>query len=201
MQSITRAVIGQFLPQSNINALHIELFKNLTTVWAETSSLDAHDRCEKVVSSSISILTSGLVLNEGHHPTSMYSIATVETWRRRVRAALNEHYISFRTQFFEKQNTFEYLGQASKKIYSFVREDLGVPFHRGLVEHPVPGDDIIDGRPKKTIGSWVGIIYESLRDGRFYDKLMEALSEDLEGNTENGMCNGQQNVTFLKHKL
>ena len=70
-----------------------------------------------------------------------------------------------------------------------------MPFHRGLVEHPTPGDVVINGRPKKTIGSWVGIIYESLRDGRLYDKLMEALAEGLEGGVVKG--DGQQNGVVL----
>jgi hypothetical protein len=65
-----------------------------------------------------------------------------------------------------------------------------------LVEHPTPGDVVINGRPKKTIGSWVGIIYESLRDGRLYDKLMEALAEGLEGGVVKG--DGQQNGVVVK---
>jgi hypothetical protein len=79
-----------------------------------------------------------------------------------------------------------------------VREDLGVPFHRGLVEHPTPGDVVINGRPKKTIGSWVGIIYESLRDGRLYDKLMEALADGLKDGVVNG--DGQQNGGVVNGK-
>jgi phenylalanine ammonia-lyase len=108
--------------------------------------------------------------------------------------------VNFRAQFFQNQTTVEYLGQASKKIYSFVRQDLGVPFHRGLVEQPTPGDTMLDRRPKKTIGSWVRIIYESLRDGRLYEKLMDALAEGLvEVKTEDcnsdGWKNGVRNGT------
>jgi len=98
-----------------------------------------------------------------------------------VLAAVNAHYFSFRGEFYEKQTTVGYLGQASKKIYSFVREELGVPFHKGFEEHSTPGNCLLGGRQKKTIGSWIGVIYESLRDGRLYDRLMEALGEGLDG--------------------
>jgi phenylalanine ammonia-lyase len=96
---------------------------------------------------------------------------------------MHEHFISFRDKFFEKQNTVDYLGQASKKVYKFVRGELGVPFHRGLVEHPVLGgieSKMISGREKKTIGSWVGIIHDSLRDGRLGGVVMETLAEELD---------------------
>lgn len=29
-----------------------------------------------------------------------------------------------------------YLGKASQRMYTFVRQELGVRFHRGLIEHP-----------------------------------------------------------------
>jgi phenylalanine ammonia-lyase len=96
---------------------------------------------------------------------------------------MQQHFIYFRDKFFEKQTTADYLGQASKKVYKFVREELGVPFHRGLVEHPVPGgieNNMISGREKKTIGSWVGIIHESLKDGRLGGVVMKTLGEELD---------------------
>lgn len=214
VQSITSEILGQFLPQSTIENLNNDLFKNITAVWAETTSLDARMRCEKALSSCISILIKPVCnvqgqrgtfeevdtdcsrLSLGNKPES-FSITALETWRCRMLAAMNEHYISHRSQFFKKQTTVDYLGQASKNMYAFVREELGVPFHQGLVEHPTPGDVILDGRPKKTIGSWVGIIYESLRDGRLYDKLMEALAEGLELEDEAGYhtSNGERNGT------
>ena len=53
-----------------------------------------------------------------------------------------------------------------------MRETLGVPFNRGLVEQPGISDTELDGRPKKIIGSWVSIIYEALRDGRLIDCIL-----------------------------
>jgi phenylalanine ammonia-lyase len=82
-----------------------------------------------------------------------------------------ESYLVHRDAFFQKPTTPEYLGLGTKRIYLFVREKLGIPLHRGLIEHPVAGDkggNKIDGRPKKTIGSWVSTIYESIRDGSLY---------------------------------
>lgn len=51
----------------------------------------------------------------------------------------------------------------------------------GLVEHPTPNDTTLDGRAKKTIGSWVGTIYEALRDGRLYGEVMKHIGKELCG--------------------
>jgi phenylalanine ammonia-lyase len=45
-------------------------------------------------------------------------------------------FIQIRTEFFVQPTTKQFLGRASLKLYFFVREERGVPFHQGLVEHP-----------------------------------------------------------------
>ena len=192
VQWLNTEFFGFRLSQSAMDALNNELEKNIASVWAETNSLDAYKRCEKVASSCVPILTS--TLSVGHEENRM-TIAALEVWRGKMLDEMHKHYILHRAQFFEKQTTAKYLGKASKKIYSFVRKKLAVPFHRGLVEHPTLGDQMLDGRAKKTIGSWVGIIYESLRNGTLYDKLMEVLAEEfetvakIEGYTHNDLKN------------
>lgn len=180
---VTSEVIGSFLQPSSLTTLQQNIWESVTAVWHQTGSLDALPRCEKVIATSISILSSGIVANEDQTPSSACPITALEEWRCRSCASMHENFTSFRHKFFEKQNTVDYLGQASKKVYKFVREELGVPSHRGLVEHPVPrGNEgkMISGREKKTIGTWVGIIYESLRGGKLGGVVMEALVEGLD---------------------
>ena len=198
VKTITNEIMVHFHPLPNIDDLHSKLLKNITSVWIEANSLDTKERCEKVASTSVSILVTSLCIQQGWK--NQILIEDIEAWRIRMLIAIEGAYVNFRAQFFQNQTTVEYLGQASKKIYSFVRQDLGVPFHRGLVEQPTPGDIMLDWRPKKTIGSWVRIIYESLRDGRLYEKLMDALAEGLvelktEDCTSDGWKNGVRNGT------
>lgn len=198
VKTITNQMMALHFPIPNIDDLHTKLFKNITSVWTEANSLDTTERCEKVASTSVSILVSCLCIQQGWD--NQILIEHIEAWRIRIIGAIHDAYVIFRAQFFKNQTTLEYLGQASKKIYSFVRHELRVPFHRGLVEHPTPGDVMLDWRAKKTIGSWVGIIYESLRDGRLYEVLMDALIEGLveiktEDFTSDGWNNGIGNGT------
>jgi len=198
VKTVTNEIMVYFHPLPNIDDLHSKLLKNITSVWIEANSLDTKERCEKVASTSVSILVTSLCIQQGWK--NQILIEDIEAWRIRMIVAIEGAYVNFRAQFFQNQTTVEYLGQASKKIYSFVRQDLGVPFHRGLVEQPTPGDTMLDRRPKKTIGSWVRIIYESLRDGRLYEKLMDALAEGLvelktEDCNSDGWKNGVRNGT------
>ncbi|KAI0967473.1 hypothetical protein F4678DRAFT_445575 [Xylaria arbuscula] len=66
-----------------------------------------------------------------------------------------------------------------------------MPFHRGLVEQPQVGDTELDGRAKKTIGSWVTVIYEAVRDGRLMDRI---LADQTEMALANGHGNGMNTV-------
>ena len=99
---------------------------------------------------------------------------------------LKETYDMVRKSMFgeHSQITPAYLGLASKKMYSFVRGELGIPMHRGLVDGPTFNDT--GCRRKLTVGSWVSIIFEALKDGRLHGPLMECLREVAE--MPNGVC-------------
>ena len=77
------------------------------------------------------------------------------------------------TAFCAAPHTPELLGRGSKRLYHFVREQLGVPFHQGLVEHPTVGNAELDGRAKRTIGSWISKVYDAIRSGAIHEPLME----------------------------
>nr|POF11500.1 phenylalanine aminomutase (l-beta-phenylalanine forming) [Quercus suber] len=77
--------------------------------------------------------------------------------------------------------TVKYLSHGSTALYRFIRNDLGIPLHKGLVEHPPYPDTCRDGihvapQDRRTIGSRVGVIYAALRSGRFGPILLESLS-------------------------
>lgn len=69
------------------------------------------------------------------------------------------------------------MGDGTAPLYAWVRSRLGVPTHCGLDDDPLY--NARHGRPtgdKKTIGSWVGMVYESLRGG-----MMDLVMEGAEG--------------------
>ncbi|PHH72068.1 hypothetical protein CDD83_5035 [Cordyceps sp. RAO-2017] len=66
-------------------------------------------------------------------------------------------------------------------MYTWVRSRLGVPLHRGIDDDPLY--NARKGLPtadKKTIGSWVGMVYESLFQGGFMDMVMDGIDSSRE---------------------
>jgi phenylalanine ammonia-lyase len=174
---VTTKILDPFNHPSN---LHANLFKGLELAWAETASLDASQRCEKVSSSLIPILISAF--SDPQYQGRSPSVAEIEKWRRTMQDHMYCYYTKFRADFIKNPTTMGYLGQGSKRLYNFVRNEIGVPLHQGLVEHPMPGDDVLDDRPKKIIGNGVGCIHEALRQGALYESLLTGLAAvDFEG--------------------
>jgi phenylalanine ammonia-lyase len=144
-----------------------------------TGTLDAHERFQQVADTSVSVVVDALVkMNEDGSATTMYSIVTINSWKINLVQVLEEIYMLQRTDFFCKPNTASYLGDASKRLYAYVRHELGVPFYQWLVENPLPtdvDDGTINGREKKTIGGCISIIYEALQSGDMHRQIMGCL--------------------------
>ncbi|KAM3539093.1 hypothetical protein ARSEF1564_007982 [Beauveria bassiana] len=180
-------------------------WREFEDAWYRTAHLDAGERCEKVSETLVTVM----VMHSTQVGVDGLSASKLEESRRALSALTLETYTAHRESFFRNPTTSRFLGDGTKAMYLFVREQLGVPMHRGLVEHPVAGaadGNMIDGRPKKTIGSWVSIIYEAIRAGSFADAMLEFVgaSTDVKWSANgkqysNGaQANGDQNGHLLK---
>ncbi|CRK41436.1 hypothetical protein BN1723_005134 [Verticillium longisporum] len=77
-----------------------------------------------------------------------------------------------------------YIGQASRRMYRFVRKDLGVPF---LGEaHLASTEAVAPEGVTPSIGLYNTRIYESIRSGRLYAVVLEILREAEEQRATNG---------------
>lgn len=131
-----------------------------------------HDLRKRV--GDVSRAVSGAIVDQAHTVTLELSIKEVSVLQEEVGQLLLKSYETHCQAFFRQPTTADHLGQGTRAIYQYVRETLGVPMHRGLIEHPEVQDEDsnqIDGRPKRTIGSWVSVIYEAIREGALYDEV------------------------------
>ena len=169
-------VFGQLLPSHAHHELNTKLWAHAQVTWLLTSNKDTNDRATYITSTAVAILAE-YILEHQHGSTDEASTA-IRDWKIRAHLALVETYTTTRLRFFKDQDTADHLGQASRRIYLFLRKTLGVPFHQGLQDHPSPKEPVsADGSKKRTIGSWISIIYESLRSGQLHESIMDCLSE------------------------
>ena len=150
--------------------------------WNDTATLGLKDRCEKCTE-----IVSGYILNwlvsleVGNSGTVGPSFFAFVSWRRDLAVEFTTAYGSLRTELFRNcQNiTPHYLGRATSAVYLYVREGLGVPFFRGLDEDPsaepldaLEKEALGFDRERKNIGTWVGIIYQAVREGKVVNMLL-----------------------------
>ncbi|KAF2767096.1 phenylalanine ammonia-lyase, partial [Teratosphaeria nubilosa] len=148
---------------------------------------DAEERARMVAEATLVPITKALVPQ--HAGISALGVWTetlagvIASVIRSTRARIAEEHLDPSPASFDDTNTtVKYLSRGSRIVYRFVRGELGVPLHRGLVEHATyegceRGGVRIGGEgEKRTIGGRIGVVYEALREGRMRGVFQEALS-------------------------
>ena len=167
--SVNSKVFGHLLSDADFDDLHLRIWDHIQVTWLQSSNKDSKDRYDHVVDSALAVIAKFFISLPNFASSSAFEALT--TWKKLAFDCLAETYTDIRDRFFQSQNTPEYLGHASRRMYIYVRETLGVPFHQGLRDNPNPKDN----QTKLTIGSWISVIYEALRDGRLHEPVMESL--------------------------
>ncbi|KAJ5155742.1 hypothetical protein N7492_008545 [Penicillium capsulatum] len=150
------------------------VWEELMSNWAQFSSKDLPERSLATVAASLGNLRYIVLGNTVFDDSATHSSSKlhVQEWMDRVDRVLVTSYATTRESFFVQTTTKEYLCKSSKILYTFVRDTLGVPIHRGVVDHPTYDS----GEPaagKKMIGTNINAIYSALRSGGFADILSE----------------------------
>lgn len=148
--------------------------------WLSLSHLDLEHRCRATIHELLADLTSACISDRGGLREVENIFDRIEEYQSEAIDALVSTYSCTRHAFFSKQTTASYLSPASSQLYSFVRRDLKVPFHRGLVDHPrLHRSELTNGtngdtdlRPSKNLCSLVSEIYLAIRSGRLHDVVM-----------------------------
>ena len=176
MKQLVFETFGSAFSADDLNLLQDRMCVCVEESWLCMSCLDSQDRISKVVESTMQVVTDILLDSDLRVSPIIRCLEFVGQWKLQVKKTVSHVWSDITLEFEQHQNTAEYLGEGSKKLYCYVRQELGVPFHHGLVEHPSAKDgceDTLMERRKRTIGSWVSIIYESMRNGSLYDFIMQ----------------------------
>lgn len=187
LDALSHRIWAESLAASSHAELNRLLWQHILTTWSSKSALDSHDRADHVAASSLSILTTYLISLPPHPTQSLHS--DLAAWRSAAQSTMHDIYTRTRSSFFDSQHTANSLGRGAKAVYVFIRHELGVPFHRGLSEYPRSDVEMRDGRERKNIGSWIGVIHGSIRSGRLYRCVLDLKPDDGEGN---GVTNGDE---------
>ncbi|KAL8991730.1 MAG: hypothetical protein Q9169_007703, partial [Polycauliona sp. 2 TL-2023] len=205
LYTVNRQVFSPLVYDPSLDELHSIIWDHVKVTWMLTANKDSQDRYTHMVDSAVGIIVKYLLTsNVQISDSAKMALEAITEWKIAAHTIIAETFTSVRTRFFEKQSTAQFLGQGSRKLYKFVREELQVPLHRGLQDHPQPYDMFAaDGSQKRTIGSNISIIYEALRSGAMHKPLIDSLGEEesslattsnVESNGYNGLSNGTKSA-------
>ncbi|KAM0717140.1 hypothetical protein Q7P37_006992 [Cladosporium fusiforme] len=168
------------LPPAEINTLWTEIFGAVKAGLTSAKSKALDERARIASESAMVPLTKALLAapkaaeNNAFAALGEFTTNLQETITSSIRATR----VRFSTS---EPPTLQYLGQGSATMYRFVRHELNVPLHRGLVEHPTFSSSERDGvrasaGEKVTLGRRIGTIYGALRSGRMRKVLLQCVA-------------------------
>ncbi|VTT60823.1 unnamed protein product [Fusarium fujikuroi] len=169
--TVLEPFINNSIPDQERKDLKDRFYKALVDSWTNSASHDLEARCGMLSTASLPVL-----LEYCMPQNTFLESAKVKQFTKSLQDLAIFTFVKRRDEFFKSPNTKSFLGHASKRLYSFVREELGVPLHQGISEHPCYGGSAtIDGREKRTIGSWISIIFKAISEDTIWDPLVEEM--------------------------
>ena len=143
--------------------------------FEETTSLDTQDRFEPIAESFHGLILVHLSKNTDRSTLQQSDLLTrVKDFAMQASEALTQAFSSTRENYIANSDATPLLGHASKALYKFVRKELNVPFHAGLIDYPSKENG------KLNLGSNVSVIYEAMRRGGLHDVCVRVVKDVLE---------------------
>ncbi|RDW59182.1 hypothetical protein BP5796_12106 [Coleophoma crateriformis] len=161
--------------QSGIDKLHQSIWLLVVTNLDSAATMDSSERFQYVMEQAQPAIIRTAIEEEVE-----ISIGALSKWVKLATARSLSLYQVTCDDYSKSSDATPFLGKASKKLYEFVRRDLGVPFHKGLSDHPThripPELDNKHAETKRTTGNRISVIYEALRSGRLYEVVIDCAS-------------------------
>jgi len=169
------------LADPRLAKLHASIWEALRESLADSTSKDSSDRFLDVAQSVQHIVVQSLAASTRSSPVPL---DLVTEWTGTLANTLKDTFCANRTSYIANPDATPYLGKASRCMYMFVRKGLGVPLHKGIVDHPTFGNMTAEERSKKrNTGSRVACIYQALKDGRIAKPILECLEGQAKADT------------------
>ena len=158
---------------SSLEKLNVILWPAFQKELHSHTNLDSVHRIRETVAALQPLILEHL------NKSALYLPRTLERWTREVTAVATQIYTTTRAEYIENPDATALLGAASKRMYVFVRREIGVGFVSGDGEYggsTVGGEDKTD---QGTLGDSVSKIYRCLRQGSGFVPVMECLREAI----------------------
>lgn len=181
-KSAFHETFSRSLPDAIAKAVWDESFTVIQTTLKIAKNQNTPERARTAAEATIVPITKA-VIRSAAEENGTDALSALIPWVETLTQIITTSIKDTRTRFASSQGppTLQYLGHGSAIMYSYVRNSLNVPLHKGLVEHPAypacsrDGVDIAKTE-KLTIGNRISKIYAALRSGQMCAVLVQSLS-------------------------
>ena len=167
------ALHGLGLKNPQIESLAEKLLPLIESTWYHWNANTWKDRVSPVVEAVMSPVADYLATTDKDCSVSTF-VAFKKHFRDTITNTAEEMFYPNST--ISPTEVVTQLGDGAAQLYTWVRSKLNIPMHCGLKDDPLYNAQ--KGLPtdnKKTIGSWVSMIYESLLKGGMMDMVLDSL--------------------------
>lgn len=181
IETLTADIFGRVLDSVKLNSLNSSIWATISHSISSTTIKDSANRFIVVAKSAQSVLIDALGDIKTSSENGLDAMSLITSWTHKAAGISKKIFLENRAAYLANPDATPYLGSASKRMYRFVRQELQVPFHRGLVDHPTGHESQEERLKHKNTGTQISIIYEALRDERLMVPVMECVREAVEG--------------------
>lgn len=156
-----------------------DLWALFLTCLDQTTRMDSEQRFKAMVKS----LQPALIEIAHSAQPNRDTISLILTWSEHLATSCLEIFNHSREAYFTHRDATPYLGSASKRLYTYIRYTLKVPFLRlrslRTPRYDGPESEVIESGNEggNTTGSYITKIYEAIRSGDLYMPSMDCLRE------------------------
>ncbi|RAK87616.1 phenylalanine ammonia-lyase [Aspergillus costaricaensis CBS 115574] len=163
------------VPSRNLLALSKEAWDAFAKQVEQLQSVDSCSRFHQAARAILPIFITAL-------PPSTSSPGIIQSWIDTLGSQAAETYRKTREAYCRCPDATPYLGEASRKMYTYVRQNLKIPFIvEGTLWRPSDSAKAPNGEatppPLPTMGDVVGIAYDAIRRGSLYTVAVECIRD------------------------
>ncbi|KAJ5692445.1 phenylalanine ammonia-lyase [Penicillium macrosclerotiorum] len=167
------ALHGLGLTASQIDKLVLSLFPVVEATWYQSNSNTWKDRVSAVVEAIVSPVTNFIVKIQ--HDCSVAKIVAFKDSFADIVSKTAES-MFYPSATISPTEVSLQLGEGTALLYTWLRSKLNIPLHCGIEDDPLyNAQKGLSTEGKKSIGSWVSIVYESLLEGGMMDMVLDNL--------------------------
>ncbi|RSL62949.1 hypothetical protein CEP51_013391 [Fusarium floridanum] len=160
------------LDEPAVEKLAEAVFPTVESTWYDRNAGSWKDRIIPTVDATMAPVTQFLMTEELNCPLSCLAVFRAQFHKSVVATASS---IFYPNMAIRPVDVATKLGDGTAPLYTWVRSRLGVPTHCGIDDDPLyNAQKGLPTEDKKTIGSWVSMVYESLKSD-LMDMVMEGI--------------------------